>query len=119
MPPIDLKFDETLANQVKDLAEKLARDEIVDRESIFDEFSSDQKRELISQLLNKEPLSCSKIDLLNKHYQFGETQNSEILFRWIRLCIKAKWEPILEKALNFVTEQGRMKFTRPVYKYLN
>ncbi|RNA29022.1 leukotriene A-4 hydrolase [Brachionus plicatilis] len=118
MPPVVLKFDETLANQVKNLTEKLTNEEIVEKETIFDKFSSDQKRELVSQLLNQEPLSCSKIDSLNKYYKFGETQNSEILFRWIRLCIKAKWEPILQPALKFVTDQGRMKFTRPVYKDL-
>lgn len=116
MPPVVLKFDETLANQVKNLADKLFSEEVVEKDKIFDEFSSDQKRELLSQLLNKEPISCQKIDLLDKLYKFGQTQNSEILFRWIRLGIKAKWEPILQLALKFVTDQGRMKFTRPVYK---
>lgn len=39
-----------------------------------------------------------------------------ILLRWLRLGIKAKWAAIVEPALKFVRDQGRMKFTRPVYR---
>lgn len=37
--------------------------------------------------------------------------------RWLRLCIKAKWLPIIDPALQFVSRQGRMKFTRPIYRF--
>ncbi len=65
----------------------------------------------------KEPLSHEKLLALNQFYRFGETQNWEILFRWLRLGLKAKWPAIIQPALKFVTDQGRMKFTRPIYKY--
>ena len=63
-------------------------------------------------------MSCEKIQSLNDVYKFGETFNSEILFTWIRLCIKSKWKPIIDLALKFVSNQGRMKFTRPVYRFI-
>lgn len=37
-------------------------------------------------------------------------------YSWIRLAIRVRWAPIMNVALNFVTDQGRMKFVRPVYK---
>lgn len=63
-------------------------------------------------------MSLEKLEGLSQHYKFGETQNSEILFKWLRLGLKARWSPIIQPALKFVTDQGRMKFTRPVYKDL-
>ena len=37
--------------------------------------------------------------------------------RWIMLGIKSRWTPIIQLALKLVTDQGRMKFTRPTYRY--
>ena len=34
------------------------------------------------------------------------------------MCIKARWADCIPLALGFVTEQGRMKFVRPIYKYV-
>lgn len=38
---------------------------------------------------------------------------------WLRLCLKAHWKPAIPLALDFVTVQGRMKYTRPIYRDLN
>uniref|UniRef100_A0A673WFQ6 Leukotriene A-4 hydrolase n=1 Tax=Salmo trutta TaxID=8032 RepID=A0A673WFQ6_SALTR len=35
---------------------------------------------------------------------------------WLRLCVKSKWEDAVPMALKMATEQGRMKFTRPLFK---
>jgi leukotriene-A4 hydrolase len=53
---------------------------------------------------------------LEEVYHFNNNNNSEIKFRWIRLGLKAKWEKIIPKAVEMVTEQGRMKFLRPIYR---
>lgn len=39
-----------------------------------------------------------------------------IMNRWLRVCIRAQYEPAIQPALQFVTDQGRMKFVRPIYK---
>ena len=119
MPPVNLKFDEFLVGLVRELADNLYNEPTLTlADPVFEKFTSSQKRELLSQLLDRDPLSADKMTSLNELYKFGETQNSEILFRWLRLGLKAKWEPIIEPALKFVRDQGRMKFTRPVYKDL-
>lgn len=39
-------------------------------------------------------------------------------YRWLRLCVRAKWEEAVPLALKMATDQGRMKFTRPLFRYL-
>ncbi len=53
MPPVNLKFDQTIANKVKTLAEKIFNEEILAEDPVFFEFKSNQKREFLSQLLDK------------------------------------------------------------------
>merc|ERR1712150_70987 len=55
---------------------------------------------------------------MDELYNFGKVKNSEIKFRWLRLCIRAEVESAVPTALEFVTEQGRMKFVRPIYRDL-
>ena len=49
-------------------------------------------------------------------YNFNAVNNSEIKFRWIRLGLRAKWDNAIPRAIQMVTEQGRMKFLRPIYR---
>lgn len=37
---------------------------------------------------------------------------------WLKVCIAAEDDAVLEDALAFAREQGRMKFVRPLYKAL-
>ncbi|KAK6053408.1 leukotriene A4 hydrolase [Cooperia oncophora] len=64
------------------------------------------------------PLEHWRLAALNRAYGLNDSENSEIVLKWIRLCVKAKWEPIIDKALKFVSSQGRLKFCRPVYRDL-
>ena len=45
-------------------------------------------------------------------------KNMQILFIWIRLGIKARWEHSVRLALEFVTKFGTLKFVRPLYRDL-
>lgn len=36
--------------------------------------------------------------------------------RWLRLCVRSRWEEAVPVALGMATEQGRMKFTRPLFR---
>ncbi|WKY04326.1 hypothetical protein Q1695_005378 [Nippostrongylus brasiliensis] len=78
-----------------------------------------QQIEFLSQLWQHDPpLEHWKLAALNEVYGLNDSENCEILLNWIRLCIKAKWEPIIEKAISFVSSQGRLKYCRPVYRDL-
>ena len=49
---------------------------------------------------------------------FESSRNSEILFRFSLLAVAAEDESIIPVVIRFITTQGRMKFTRPLYKAL-
>ena len=56
--------------------------DVTDVNPSFETFSGHQKMELISQLFdNDQTLSISKIESLDKIYNFGSTKNAEILFK--------------------------------------
>ncbi|MBN3316293.1 LKHA4 hydrolase, partial [Atractosteus spatula] len=44
--------------------------------------------------------------------------NAIFRFRWLRLCVRSKWEEAVPLAFQMATEQGRMKFTRPLFREL-
>jgi leukotriene-A4 hydrolase len=60
--------------------------------------------------------SHKKLETMETVYGLSQVQNSEIRFRWIRLGLLAKWESAVPRAVQMVTEQGRMKFLRPLYR---
>ena len=42
----------------------------------------------------------------------------QVRFRWQRLCIKLRADFIVPQVVEFLKSQGRMKFTRPLYRDL-
>ena len=84
----------------------------------FDKFTPKQKQEFLGTLHAGEPLDMTKIEKMAELYKLNQSTNTEILFLWIRLGLKAKWEPSVPEALNLVNIQGRMKFVKPLYRDL-
>uniref|UniRef100_A0A8C5X695 Leukotriene A-4 hydrolase n=1 Tax=Malurus cyaneus samueli TaxID=2593467 RepID=A0A8C5X695_9PASS len=82
------------------------------------EMSSHQIIEFLALLLLEEPLPLSHVQRMQEVYDFNAVNNSEIRFRWLRLCIRSKWEEAIPLALKMATDQGRMKFTRPLFRDL-
>lgn len=72
----------------------------------------------LCNLLFQAPLPVSHVKRMQQVYDFNAINNSEIRFRWLRLCIKSKWEEAIPLALKMATDQGRMKFTRPLFRDL-
>ena len=42
----------------------------------------------------------------------------QVRFRWQRLCIKLRADFIVPQVVDFLKSQGRMKFTRPLFRDL-
>eukprot|EP00092_Neocalanus_flemingeri_P025555 GFUD01027706.1.p1 GENE.GFUD01027706.1~~GFUD01027706.1.p1 ORF type:complete len:609 (+),score=139.71 GFUD01027706.1:320-2146(+) len=121
MPIYKPNFDESLAQACWELAKKWQTWDIstpapFDKE--FESFSATQKQEFLGTLLNDSPLDHTKLEKMGAMYSLDSCSNVEIVFRWIRLGIKARWEPSLAEALKLATVQGRMKFVRPLFKDL-
>ncbi|XP_038612397.1 leukotriene A-4 hydrolase [Tachyglossus aculeatus] len=122
MPPVKPKYDMTLTNACIALSQRWIKASEGDLNSFcsadLKEMSSHQLVEFLAQLLLKAPLPVSHVKRMQEVYNFNAVRNSEIRFRWLRLCIQSMWEEAIPLALRMATEQGRMKFTRPLFKDL-
>jgi leukotriene-A4 hydrolase len=82
-----------------------------------------QKQIFLERLLGRTEkegrvMSVPVLEAMDKEYRLSSSKNAEIRFRWTVLCLRAGAKFVVANALEFVTSQGRMKFTRPLYKEL-
>jgi len=73
----------------------------------------------LEKLFEFDPLPHALLAKMDEIYNLSAIRNAEVRFRWQRLCLRADYEPIYAQVVQFVTEQGRMKFVRPLYKELH
>ncbi|GAB5574118.1 leukotriene A-4 hydrolase isoform X1 [Prionailurus iriomotensis] len=118
----DKIYDMTLTNACIALSQRwmAAKEDDLNSFTTADlkDLSSHQLNEFLAQMLQKAPLPLGHIKRMQEVYKLNAVNNSEIRFRWLRLCIQSKWEEAVPLALKMATEQGRMKFTRPLFKDL-
>jgi len=120
LAPVKGVYDTSLQEACTKLARKW-QSGAVDTCSATDlaSFSSGQLQEFLDQLIMGEALSVEVVATMEKTYlSITASKNSEVRFRWIRVGLKARYESAIDNALAMVTEQGRMKFTRPLYRDL-
>jgi hypothetical protein len=55
---------------------------------------------------------------LDKTFKLSVSGNSEILFEWLQIAIKNRYEPAFAAVDHFLTSQGRRKYVRPLYTEL-
>lgn len=118
------RYDTSLADTCKKHANLWAEKtlpEIKSEPTVRESLSSVQVIEFLSQLLGKTDivdLNKQKIDFLAEVYKLNETKNSEIRFRYMRLCIKARLMEMMDEIFKFAGSNFRMKFVRPIYRDL-
>ncbi|RUS20447.1 peptidase family M1-domain-containing protein [Endogone sp. FLAS-F59071] len=123
MPPVDPGFDTTLADVCYALAKRW--DEARDHEHLdftsedLTNFRSTQKIVFLERLTDLAPLPHRLLVRMDELYKLTPIGNADIRFRWQQLCLLADYEPIYPSVVEFVTEQGRMKFVRPLYRLLS
>ncbi|KAF6738435.1 Leukotriene A-4 hydrolase [Oryzias melastigma] len=120
MPPVKPQYDATLADACISLSQRwiTATEPDLDGFSQSDvkTLSSHQLIEFLSLLLQENPLPLTHVKRMQEVYGLNAFTNSEIRFRWLKLCVRSKWEEAVPLALQMATEQGRMKFTRPLFR---
>ncbi|XP_001625593.2 leukotriene A-4 hydrolase [Nematostella vectensis] len=127
MPPVNMieRYDSSLADACISLCQKWINASEKELNSFSSQdiasFTSPQKVEFLAQLLAKtssSPLSVAHLQAMQNAYQFNSYKNSEIKFRWLRLCVRSGWADAFQPTVDFLLSQGRMKFTRPLYEEL-
>uniref|UniRef100_A0A8C1MF70 Leukotriene A4 hydrolase n=1 Tax=Cyprinus carpio TaxID=7962 RepID=A0A8C1MF70_CYPCA len=119
MAPVKPKYDTTMADACTALCQRWVKAKEEDLASFTEEdvkkLKSPQLIEFMALLL-QEPLPLSHVKKMQEVYQLNSVKNAEVRFRWLRICVRAHWEEAVPLALKMATEQGRMKFTRPLFK---
>ncbi|KAF9934607.1 Leukotriene A-4 hydrolase [Linnemannia zychae] len=123
MPPVDNKFDDTLAKACTCLCKKwddsrhtsppteFSKDDIKD-------FSSTQMVVFLEKISELEPLPHEHLDTMDQLYELTHVRNSEIRLRWHLVCLRADYEKIYPEVVAFASTMGRMKMCRPLLRSL-
>ena len=82
--------------------------------------TSKQRVEFLAEILlaPAENVTVAKVEKMERVYGLNSVRNSEIRFRWLRIGLKARWVDAIPRAIAMATEQGRMNFTRPLFRDL-
>ena len=124
MPDYKPDFDQSLACHCWQLADKwLEHDRTDVLDCNFDRqelerLSPTQVQELLSYLLQKPPVRSDTVQKMDDVYKLSDSLNCEILFLFLRLGLRSRWEPAVDKTLGFLKTMGRLKFVRPLYRDL-
>jgi len=124
MPPVKPAFDTSLLDACTRLSKKWieAGDEALEgfTGDEYANLTSKQRVEFLAQMLfaPEANLSVAKCERMAKIYDLDSVGNSEIKFRWLRLGLRSRWEKAVPRAIAMATEQGRMKFTLPLFRDL-
>ncbi|KAI6657704.1 hypothetical protein LOD99_449 [Oopsacas minuta] len=118
-------FDSSLQQPCIELSNRwinISADELATLDSSFELYSSLsplQKRDLLSLLLRADiPLPITHLIKMKTLYNMEDSKNAEIKFKWLSLCLRSNWEEMYVQVASFLTEVGRMKFVRPLYRNL-
>ncbi|KAI9345247.1 hypothetical protein BDR26DRAFT_856601 [Obelidium mucronatum] len=130
MPPVENKFDQSLAEACKSLATRwtdYAKNPVPSHnfsEKDISEFSTNQTVVFLETLMteassaNGVKFSIAVLDTMDSVYKFTVGRNCEIRCRWQELCLASGREVIFPEVVDFVTTMGRMKYVRPLYRAL-
>jgi len=65
-----------------------------------------------------EGLSPTQLTTLDRAFDLSDRGNSEVLFLWLRIAIRHRYQPAMPVLERFLTSQGRRKFVRPLFEDL-
>lgn len=124
MPPVMLDFDTSLADAATSLAEKWASATPETAQTLFSAndmaaINAPQTVVLLNTLAQKAPIAHPLLKTMDEIYGLSATSNAEVTLAWQELCLKSAYEEIFPSVVSFVTSQGRMRMTRPLYRAMS
>ncbi len=79
-------------------------------------WTTDERLRFLNTLPRK--LSTARLDALDQGLGLDSTRNSEVLFAWLDLATRNRYNPAVPALEQFMTSVGRGKFVKPLYKTL-
>lgn len=126
MPPIEPHFEADLATACNALARRWLDAPLDTITAISfplgdyaNDLSTQQRIEFLGLLSDSvKQLGLAKVNRLGELYALDLSRNAEIRVRWLRIGLQSHRERSIALAIQFATEQGRMKYTRPIFRDL-
>lgn len=114
-------FDDTLEKECIAIAQSWvdSKSEVDHTKSEYDHLNTLQKIILFGHLEENEKLDAACWEAITNIYDMENVNNSEIRFQWIMFGLRTLTEKAFKAGEEMVRNQGRMKFTRPLFKSLN
>ena len=79
-------------------------------------YTTDERLRFLNKLPRK--LDKARLDTLASAFALGSTTNTEVIFAWLDLATRNRYDPAIPALTAFLTSVGRGKFVRPLYKTL-
>jgi len=124
LPPLP-KFDTSLCDEAHKLAAALAMGETAPEEVCLSAWSSARQVAFLEKLLTLQSECKNATEFvpvltgIESRFQLSASKNAEVRFRYLTLGVRAGLRgSVFADAVKFLTEQGRMKFIRPLYRDL-
>ncbi|XP_045502031.1 leukotriene A-4 hydrolase isoform X2 [Colias croceus] len=118
MPPVIPAYDTSMTKAVTDLRAKISNVKTTFDYNDIMTFTPQQIINFLQDLIDGDALPVDRLQKMGDTYKIATSKNTEITYRWLRLCIKSRDESKINEILQFVNSQGRMKYVRPIYRDL-
>ncbi|KAJ2311409.1 Leucyl aminopeptidase yscIV [Coemansia sp. RSA 2611] len=124
MPPVSNQYDGRPQEACLALADRWLKaidDSSYDQFSPADieGFSTMQRVIFLSRLADNAPLQADTLRAVDRTYQLTGYRNCEVRFGWLALALKSNYMAVVDAVIDMLSTQGRMKFTRPLYRLLH
>ena len=80
------------------------------------EWNTDERLRFLNKLPRKLPKA--RLDDLNGALKLNDSRNSEVLYAWLDLAVRNRYDPAVPALERFLTTQGRRKFVKPLIEAL-
>lgn len=117
MPPVVNSFDTSLAEACHKLVKRLASG-VAPTPSDVEGWTVLQTRCFLDALQAEDALGRDTVVAIGSVYGYDAARNSEIRFRWQVLALRHGLASVVPEVVDFLAEQGRMKFVRPLFREL-
>ena len=82
----------------------------------WNEWNTDERLRFLNKLPRKLPKA--RLDELNGALKLDDTRNNEVLYAWLDLAVRNRYDPAVPALERFLTTQGRRKFVKPLIEAL-
>ena len=80
-------------------------------------WNTDERLRFLNRLPRKQ--DEARLDALDQAFALDSTRNNEVLFAWLDLATRNRYDPAVPALTRFMSSVGRGKFVRPLYKTLS